>query len=104
MPDEDAFFHRLDVDVARLALDGALHDEIDEIDNRRGFAPLLETRDWFEDFLFSASRQRGFACRLAAWRAAARARRRCRGDGEVARRLGGFRQSLVGIAGLDRFD
>ena len=42
--DEDALFHRLDVHVARLALDGALHDEIDEVDDRRRFAALLEAR------------------------------------------------------------
>ena len=42
--DEHAFFHRLDVDVARLALDRALHDEIDEVDDRRRFAALLRGR------------------------------------------------------------
>ena len=46
--DEDAFLHRLDVDVARLALDRALHDEIDEVDDRRRFAALLEAGDRLE--------------------------------------------------------
>ena len=33
---KDPLVHRLDVDVARPAGDGAVHDEIDGIDDRRG--------------------------------------------------------------------
>ena len=40
VPDEHALFHRLDVDVARAARDGALDDEIDEVDDRRRIRAL----------------------------------------------------------------
>jgi hypothetical protein len=59
MPDEDTLFHRLDVDVARLALDRALDDEIDQVDDWRRLAAFLQPGDRFEDFLFHAARQRG---------------------------------------------
>jgi hypothetical protein len=38
VPHEHALLHRLDVHVARPARDRAVHDEIDEVDNRRRFA------------------------------------------------------------------
>ena len=72
MADEHALFHRLDVDVARLALDRALHDEIDEVDDRRRFAALLQAGDRLEDLLLDAARQRRLA-RHARRRAAPRA-------------------------------
>ena len=61
MADEDALLQRLDVDVARFARDGALHDEIDEIDDRRRLASLLEARDRLEHFLFDPTRERRIA-------------------------------------------
>src|SRR6185369_8370761 len=60
VPDEDALFHRLDVDVARLALDRALHHQVDEIDDRRRFAALLEAGDRLEDVFFDAPGESGF--------------------------------------------
>ena len=38
MPDEHAFLHGLDMDVARAALDRAADDQVDEIDDRRSLA------------------------------------------------------------------
>ena len=103
MADEDAFFHRLDVDVARLALDRAFHDEIDEVDDRRRLAALLEARDRLEDFFFRPAGERRLACRLS--RHPARARRRGRRrHGEVRTGLVRAHQRFVGVAGLDRVD
>ena len=76
VPDEDAFFHRLDVDVARLALDRALHHEIDQVDDRRRFAAFLQPGGRFEHLFFDPPRQRGLAGRrLDVRSAASRARR-----------------------------
>ena len=42
-----------------LALDGALHDEIDEVDDRRGFAALFQARDAARRLFFNAPRESG---------------------------------------------
>src|SRR5207248_1370463 len=101
---EDALFHRLDVHVARLALDGALHDEIDEVDDRRRFAALFQAGDRLEYFFFGTPRERGVAPRR--FFAARATRRRCgRDDREIAARLRSTnRQRFVRIAGVDRID
>jgi hypothetical protein len=75
MPDKDALFHRLDVDVARLALDAALHDQVDQVDDRRGLAALFQPGDRFENFLFDAARERRLAKRALAFLAASAAAR-----------------------------
>jgi hypothetical protein len=69
VPDEDPFFHRLDVDVARLALDRALHDQIDQVDDRRRFRCAPSARQPArQHFFFDPPRQRH-----------RRSGRRCRG-------------------------
>ncbi len=59
--DQDALFHRLDVHVARAGLDRALHDQVDEIDDRRGLAALLEAGDRLVAFFLAAAHQRRIA-------------------------------------------
>ena len=74
MADEDALFHRLDVHVRRAGLDRALHDQIDEVDDRRGFAAFLQPGDRLEAAVFvGAARQRLVAGRRV--RPCARVRR-----------------------------
>src|SRR5439155_21880123 len=46
MADEDALFGGLDVDVARAARDRAVHDEVDEIDDRRRVSALAVRDAW----------------------------------------------------------
>ena len=102
--DEDALLHRLDVDVARLALDRALHHQIDEVDDRRRFAAFLQAGDRLEDLVFEPPRQRGLAGGVVGAPAASRAARR-RGHRQLA--AGSRRrahQRLVRVAGLNRVD
>ena len=94
MADEDALFHRLDVHVRGAGLDRALHDQIDEIDDRRGFASFLEPRDRLAALLVGAARQR-FAAALVA--------RRARGR-HVAGAARDLDERLVGIALGDRLE
>src|SRR2546425_274843 len=108
MTDEDTLLHRLDVHVAGLGLDGALHDQIDEIDDWRGLAALLEAHDLLEHFFFGTARQAGFAHRqVGARRAAARAPRRPPPQYEIgppplrARNPGFF--GVAGLNGVDDF-
>src|SRR5436853_96830 len=61
--DQHAFLHRLDVDVAGFALDGAFHDQIDQVDDRCRLAPLFQARDRLEHAVFGPSCQRGVAVR-----------------------------------------
>jgi hypothetical protein len=101
--DEDAFLHRLDVDIAGLALDGALHDEIDQVDDRRRLAALFETGNrLFEDGVLGPPRQRGIGARHVV--ALARSQRhRSGGHGKVASRLRRREnQRLVRVPGLNR--
>ena len=101
VPDEHALFHGLDVDVARLALDRALHHEVDQVDDRRGLAALLQAGDRLEDFLFGPPHE---ARARVHFPAAPAATRLARGNREVRAlpRLRDARERLVGIAGLDR--
>ena len=85
-----------------LALDGALHDEVDEVDDRRGLAAFLQAGDRLEDFFFDAPRERGLAERAVGSRAS-RARRRPRRE-TARRRLLRAHERLVGISGLDGFE
>src|SRR6267154_1540589 len=103
MPDEHALFHRLDVDVARLALDRAFDDQIDEVDDRRGFAGVLQPGDRFEDVFLAAPCQRCIAdMRLA--RAVA-PRRAAAGQRQLRSGLVRYpRERLVGVADLDRLE
>ena len=103
MPDEHALFHRLDVHVAGVALDGALHDEVDEIDDRRGLAALLQARDRLEDVLLGAARERRLAGRRAPRVAPPGATARRAGPGrspQIGADLRRADERLVGIAGL----
>jgi hypothetical protein len=103
MANQHTALQRLDVDVARLALDRALHDEIDEVDDRRGLAALLQTDGRLEHFVFDAAHQRGVRGRVAGRVRAALACRYRRGE----LRTGGARanaQGFVGISGLYRLE
>ncbi len=98
MSHEHALFQGLDVHVAGVAADGAAHHEIDEIDNRRCFAALLESRDRLEHLVFAGppgQRRLGRAITGSAL-AAGRLNEPARG-----RRL---RECLVGIALLNRVE
>jgi hypothetical protein len=96
MAHEHALFERLDVDIARVAADGAADNEIDEVDDRRGLALFLETGNRLEHLFVGAAGQRGFGARRLL-RSGARARRLH----EAGRRGRRPRQRLVRIALLD---
>ncbi len=103
MADEHALFHRLDVDVARFALDRALHDEIDQIDDRRRFAAFLQARDRFEHLFLWATREGRLAARRFFGAASATRRREGHLDCEVDDRLRSTNgKRLLGIADVDR--
>ena len=107
MADQHAFFHRLDVDVARLAFDRAFDDQVDEVDDWRCLAARLQTGGRrFEDLFFDAARQGSFADRPVVRRAPRSAAGRCRrGKRQVGVRLSRAEsQRLVGIPRIDRVD
>ena len=106
VPDEDALLHGLDVDVAGSALDRALHDEIDQVDDRRGFAALFQPGDRLEHFLFGTPRKRRLAGRDLDARPAGPPRGRGRSSHREIAPPGRRRahQRLVRIAGLDGVD
>src|SRR5207249_5281880 len=81
-------------------------DLIDEIDDWRGLAALLEAHDLLEHFFFGTARQAGFAHRqVGARRAAASTPRRPAAKYEIGPRLLRARnQRFVGIAGLNGVD
>src|SRR5205814_8021500 len=86
-----------------LALDRALHHEIDEVDDRRRFAALFQARHRLEHFFFDAPRERGLvACRVAAEARLARRRRRSRDRELAARRRRAYGERIVGLARVDR--
>ena len=103
MADEHALFHRLDVDVAGLALDGALHDQIDEVDDRRRLAAFLQAGAATGSKTPSSGlpRQRGLARGVSSpWRDAHRhSRRRHREIASGLRRRAN--QRLVRVAGFE---
>jgi hypothetical protein len=94
--DQHALFHRLDVDVAGGRLDRALHDQVDEIDDRRGFAALLEAGDRLVAVFVAPPHQR-----LGADRRLSHGRTR---RGHLGTRPRGAHQGLVGIARRDGFE
>ena len=101
--DEHALLHRLDVHVARAAGDGAVDDEIDEVDDRRRIRALARRgggrRRLLEDVDVAARHERG-----AGDGSPGRPRflRRGRTPTAPADDAGVLRQRLVGIAVLDR--
>jgi hypothetical protein len=93
-----ALFHRLDVHVARLALDRAPHDEIDQVDDRSRFAALRQAGDRLEDLFLRAADQRRLRCARVTGAAVFR-----RADGQFRPGLRNSHQRFVRITGLDRF-
>ncbi len=103
MADEHAFFHRLDVHVARAAGDRAVDHEIDQVDDRRRIRALARRagrrRRRLEDVDVAAGHERRTGGRHdgpagGPWRG--------HGDHQAGRPPGVLRQRLVGIAILDR--
>jgi hypothetical protein len=100
VPDQNTLFHRLDVDVARLALDRAPHDEVDQVDDRGRLAAFTGSRG-LEDLVFSRPAHDRRIGRQIAHTGA-------RVGGHVRRKVGAgrrdARQRLVGVADLNRFE
>ena len=105
VPDHDALFHRLDVDVAGATADRAVHDEIHEVDDGRRVAGLTLThsrRGLLEDAFLATPDKRPFPAGISLAPGPARELRH-RQLGRV-RGVDDRRQRLVGIPVFDRFN
>jgi hypothetical protein len=100
--DQHALLHRLHVDIARLGFDGTLHHQVDEIDDGRRFAALLEPGNRLEDiFVRAADQCRVGVCQVGGSSAAAHGPLGAR---EIGPGLVGARKRFIGVAALDGLD
>src|SRR5258705_176169 len=111
VPDDDVVLGGLDVDVARAALERALDDEIDQVDDRRRLGRRALERGLLEHVVLDAARGEAgvFGNRRehpAGRRRLAGVSRRSRGhlDRDAGTGLVQARQRLVGIRRVDRVD